>query len=160
NRFAVLCFNRKEEYIIGDLQSEYSDYMQHIPVAASGNLPASLIYLPLKAKEIVRGVITVQSFRQHAYSEYQLFMLRNIAIYTAIALENAESYKKLNLTFDSLKKTQTQLVQAEKMASLGELTAGIAHEIQNPLNFVNNFSEVNKELLNELRDEISKGNFE
>jgi two-component system, NtrC family, sensor kinase len=57
-----------------------------------------------------------------------------------------------------LKDTQTQLIQSEKMASLGVLTSGIAHEIQNPLNFVNNFSEVNTELLNELDDEIQKGN--
>jgi signal transduction histidine kinase/ligand-binding sensor domain-containing protein len=65
---------------------------------------------------------------------------------------------ELNHSIETLKATQSQLIQSEKMASLGELTAGIAHEIQNPLNFMNNFSEVNKELLIEMKDEIDKGN--
>jgi signal transduction histidine kinase len=69
-----------------------------------------------------------------------------------------EQKNKIEKTLSELKSTQSQLVQREKMASLGELTAGIAHEIQNPLNFVNNFSEVNKELLLEMKDEIDKGN--
>ncbi len=67
---------------------------------------------------------------------------------------------KTNNALADLKLTQKQLIQSEKMASLGELTAGIAHEIQNPLNFVNNFSEMNQELLAEMNGEIDKGNLD
>ena len=78
----------------------------------------------------------------------------------ALEKEVAERTKELRQSLVDLKATQSQLIQSEKMASLGELTAGIAHEIQNPLNFVNNFSEVNKELLDEMNEEIDKGNYE
>src|SRR6476620_10969334 len=73
-----------------------------------------------------------------------------------VAIRTEELSKSLN----DLKATQAQLIQSEKMASLGELIAGIAHEIQNPLNFVNNFSEVNKELLVDMKGEIDKGNLD
>jgi len=79
---------------------------------------------------------------------------RNLALESKVASRTQE----LKTSLEDLKETQTQLIQREKMASLGELTAGIAHEIQNPLNFVKNFSEINREIIAELKDELKKGN--
>ena len=76
----------------------------------------------------------------------------------SLVIEDAN--KALTQTLEELKATQVQLIQSEKMASLGELTAGIAHEIQNPLNFVNNFSEVCNELIDEMTEQVENGNTE
>ncbi len=94
-------------------------------------------------------------------------MLAGIGILLLLAIlfyrnyrHNQKAKDKIEKAYDELKSAQSQLVQSEKMASLGELTAGIAHEIQNPLNFVNNFSDVSTELVDEMNIEMDKGNTE
>jgi signal transduction histidine kinase len=84
-------------------------------------------------------------------------MLRNLAAYSAIALVNADAYRQVNELLDDLKATQEKLIIQSKLAALGALTAGIAHEIKNPLNFVNNFAKLSKELVEELEQELAKG---
>jgi two-component system NtrC family sensor kinase len=110
----------------------------------------------------------VEKERERYQASIRMYaMLVGLAILFIIGLllyrnnrQNRRAKVKIEKAYDDLKATQQQLIQSEKMASLGELTAGIAHEIQNPLNFVNNFSEVNKELLAEMKEEIAKGNYD
>jgi signal transduction histidine kinase len=87
---------------------------------------------------------TIETLRKNRELEMEVFKRTN----------------ELNQTLEHLKSTQSQLIQSEKMASLGELTAGIAHEIQNPLNFVNNFSEVSVELVAEMKQELAVGSWQ
>ena len=91
-------------------------------------------------------------------------MVRAFADQALIAVENARLFsevqartRELAASLDDLRKAQDRLIQSEKLASLGQLTAGIAHEIKNPLNFVNNFSALSRELIDELRETLGKG---
>ncbi len=143
NRLAVKCYNNEETIMIGNLEKEYYQYVNQILPSLTHEQATSIIYLPLQVKEKAIGVITVQSPNENAYTEYHLNILRNLAVNTAIALENASNFGKikdktiaLEKTLADLKSAQSQLIQSEKMASLGQLTAGIAHEINNPINFV------------------------
>ncbi len=116
-----------------------------------------LVYVSMRFKEIVQEVrlnankVVQLSEEKRLQAENQQQILQE-----EVNRQTAE----IRHTLDNLKATQKQLIQSEKMASLGELTAGIAHEIQNPLNFVNNFSEVNREMIAEMKEEISKGNYD
>jgi signal transduction histidine kinase len=113
----------------------------------------------------LQGMLYVGNATQLGEDEIKLIQSVADAFSTAYAryedfnkLEAAK--KQVDSTLNELQATQKQLIQSEKMASLGELTAGIAHEIQNPLNFVNNFSEVSSELLQEMVEEVEKGHAE
>jgi signal transduction histidine kinase len=93
-----------------------------------------------------------------------LGILGAVLIFTILMIRNyriqSKAKSQIEKAFSELRDTQQQLIHSEKMASLGELTAGIAHEIQNPLNFVNNFSEVSTELVDEMNEEMAKGNYD
>ena len=101
---------------------------------------------------VVLSIVVFGLWRRNRYKQ------KSYALLEKQNLEIDRQKTRVEQTLQELKNTQSQLIQTEKMASLGELTAGIAHEIQNPLNFVNNFSDVNRELLAEMKDEIKKGN--
>ena len=116
-----------------------------------------LVYVAMRLKEVIKEVRenSEQVVRMSEEKKEQALNQQKI-----LEEEVKRQTSEIRSALDNLKATQSQLIHSEKMASLGELTAGIAHEIQNPLNFVNNFSEVNIELIAEMKDEIAKGNTE
>ena len=122
------------------------------------SVPLSLmVYVAIRFKEILSDVQTNAKQVVQLSEEKKDHALKQQKI---LEEEVARQTIELRTSFENLKSTQAQLIQSEKMASLGELTAGIAHEIQNPLNFVNNFSEVSNELVDEMKEELATGNMQ
>jgi signal transduction histidine kinase len=137
-------------------QGVISDAQQYMETLPAGGV--SLHFLPFQQGMLYVGNTT-------AFSGEEMKVLQSVADAFSTAYARYEDFNKLEAakqqvdrTIVDLRQAQTQLIQSEKMASLGELTAGIAHEIQNPLNFVNNFSDVSNELLEEMKAELQKGN--
>ncbi|MCP9291004.1 GAF domain-containing protein [Gracilimonas sediminicola] len=143
----------KEPLLVNhDLDETYDK----IKAEKKGEMVESYLGVPILAGKKSLGVISVQSKEQeNRFSETDLRLLSTIAANVGIAIQNAEAYQKLQSALNELRAAQEQLVQQEKLASLGQLTAGIAHEIKNPLNFVNNFSELSVELIEETKEELS-----
>ena len=159
NQLPVWCIEHREPVLIRDFEREYTRYIESaekegklLEDGSVSEQPRSLMYLPLTAKERVLGVLTVQSFEKDAYGEYEMSILKTLAAYASVALDNAYAYRRLNETLDHLRAVQQQLIHQEKLASLGSMTAGIAHEIKNPLNFVNNFAALSVELVEEIEE--------
>ncbi len=123
----------------------------------------SLITVPMLKDNETIGVITVYGLEPREFTDKQTQLLKNFAAQAVIAIENARLLSELrqrtddlSASLEDLRTAQDRLVQTEKLASLGQLTAGIAHEIKNPLNFVNNFSTLSIELIDELQEELAK----
>ena len=119
----------------------------------------SILFIPLLSNEEHIGTITITRVDPGVFDDHHVQLLRTFADQAAIAISNArlfqehqERTRELSKSLDDLRAAQDRLVQTEKLASLGQLTAGIAHEIKNPLNFVNNFSALSGELIDELNE--------
>ena len=135
--FSGWVVNHGKEVFLNDAAENYTRYLSAFdPTFAQGELPQSILCVPMFTKGAIAGVITVASNRQNAYTNYHLDMVKSLALYVAVALDNANAYHKLDNALKDLKTAERQLIQSEKMSSLGLLTAGIAHEINNPINFV------------------------
>jgi signal transduction histidine kinase len=138
--------------------------VQNDPEYNFGNAPAigdyrSVLAVPLMRDGAVEGVLLLGRPAPGPFSQRQVDLVQTFADQAVIAIENVrlfeqvqERTKELSLSLEELGTAQDRLVQTEKLASLGQLTAGIAHEIKNPLNFVNNFSALSAELIDELND--------
>jgi signal transduction histidine kinase/Tfp pilus assembly protein PilF len=174
-----------ENTVFGYLMAKPAQMLSELYEGKNADSTIKYLRIYLKTNEVINSTRVTQQLQVMAFEEEQrkleleqtrkeaqvrlkiYFLIAGLLLVSIFGLlmfrNNRQKHKintKLENTLANLQATQKQLVQSEKMASLGELTAGIAHEIQNPLNFVNNFSEVSTELVDEMKSEIKKGNYD
>jgi serine phosphatase RsbU (regulator of sigma subunit)/tetratricopeptide (TPR) repeat protein len=129
NRLACVCFKQQKSIIINDYDNEYNAYFPKMTTPVAGGNTQSIIYCPLIIKDRKIGVITVQSFDKNAYSDYHLNMIRNLAIYTSIALDNAKVYESME------EQVKSRTAELEKNYKNTELLSKIGQELISTLDF-------------------------
>ncbi len=144
--------NSEEVYEDIFLKSNFSGW-ENLVSPQEQNIPKTMLVLVIRVENKVEAFLILQNMnREHAFEAKDLSFIRNSKEHIISAFIRTRILEDLQNTLQNLKDTQDQLVQSEKLASLGALIAGIAHEIQNPLNFVNNFSSLSGDLAEELTD--------
>jgi len=150
---------RKIPIQIPDIQNDVSATLDIIVRAGF----RALLYVPLLGTEQIVGALIVRRKKPGEFPKSTIELLQTFAAQSVLAIQNARLFERVETrtrelakSLEDLRAAQDRLVQTEKLASLGQLTAGIAHEIKNPLNFVNNFSSVSVELINELQDTLGR----
>jgi signal transduction histidine kinase len=116
----------------------------------------ALLVAPLLRGDEIVGTLVVRRRTAGEFGQSTIDLIKTFAAQSAVAIENARLFHNIEASLEELRTAQDRLVQTQKLASLGQLTAGIAHEIKNPLNFVNNFSGVSVELIDELQEAVSR----
>jgi serine phosphatase RsbU (regulator of sigma subunit)/tetratricopeptide (TPR) repeat protein len=152
NRLGSWCFQNKKEVFINDVMNEITNYVKVVLKPVAGEKPESLIYLPLMVKGRTLGVITVQSFRKQAYTNYHLDILRNLAVYAAIALENARLYENMEGAVEE--RTREVVIKKEEIERSYEntrLLSEIGQQLTSTLNFEKLFIKLH-ENVNRLMD--------
>ena len=149
----VQALAQPEPIQVADLRDEAPNEINEITLRAGF---CARLVAPLMRGEEVVGLLVVRRRAPGAFPQNTVDLMKTFAAQSAVAIENARLFRDVEASLEDLRTTQDRLVQTQKLASLGQLTAGIAHEIKNPLNFVNNFSGVSAELIDELRETLDR----
>jgi signal transduction histidine kinase/CheY-like chemotaxis protein len=159
NQLPVWCIEHRQPVFINDLRAEYGKYLTRydepsraLEDGTMSREPQSIIYLPLIAKDRVLGIITIHSFEKHAYTEHHLNVLRTLATYTAIALDNAAAYRQLNEKEHEIRRLfeeaqRARAVAEEADAAKSAFLSTVSHELRTPLTSVLGFAKIIKKRL-------------
>ena len=157
SRLDVICLKEGKEIYIKNINKNHEELKKKTNGYLGINKDIqSLFYLPIFFENQIMGILTLESTKKKAFRKANVELIRNLGSYVAIATKNAKSYEQAIEANKKLRETQKQLIQAEKLASLGQLTTGIAHEIKNPLNFIMNYAEGTIELFEELEEIVAE----